>query len=133
MTMRYASVPALSRWDQHNIGESIGGLREQAVRSEIVGNERTFRMLILAVLNALDLVTTAVVLHLGGSEQNALLAPVVHVWIIPTLLKVGIVAAVWAIVARCPVRSLVAGPILQAVLFFYGYVVVWNTLVMLRA
>lgn len=94
--------------------------------------DRSFRLWTLLTLNALDLMTTAVVLALGGSESNPTMQGVVEHWWKPILVKGVVLALVWLVVIRTPVSSRLADIGLTLVWVFYGGVVVWNTLLLIN-
>ena len=116
-----------------DVGRAVLRLHESVGLFERVHEDRAFRVLLIAALNALDVVTTAVVLALGGVESNPVMQPVVGgAWWGPILVKAVVIGALWAAAMRCPVRSRVADVLLVAGAAFYSVVVGWNSLLMIH-
>lgn len=88
--------------------------------------------LLLAVLNALDLLTTELVLLNGGAERNPVMEPVVDVFWHGVLVKSLVLAIVAALAARCPTTSRRAEVALAVACAWYLFVVCWNVSVVLR-
>ena len=124
--MTYAPTPRFGPDDHRMVREPLALLRSRSEFRTQTESERSFRMLVLVTLNALDLFSTAVVLSLGGVEANPILAPVIHTWWMPTLMKAIVLGVIWGFVRRCPVESVIADRILQFGCFFYAAVVFWN-------
>src|SRR5262245_24173411 len=93
--------------------------------------DRSFRLWALVTLNALDLLTTAVVLALGGTESNPAMQGIVEHWWKPILVKGLVLALLWMTVLRTPPRSKVAAVGLALAWIFYAGVVGWNTLLLI--
>lgn len=116
-----------------DVGRAVLRLHESVGLFERVHEDRAFRVLLIAALNALDVVTTAVVLALGGVESNPVMQPVVGgAWWGPILVKAVVIGALWAAAMRCPVRSRVTDVLLVAGAAFYSVVVGWNSLLMIH-
>lgn len=129
----YASLPPSSGVDRARVDRATRDLRGVVARVERVLADRGFRLRLLAVLNALDVLTTTVVLSLGGTESNPALQGVVEHWWKPLAIKAMVLAAMWAVVLRTPLRSRVADIGLVLAWTFYAGVVGWNTLLLIRA
>jgi hypothetical protein len=82
----------------------------------------------LAVLNALDLVTTRLVLDVGGTESNPLMAPIIHHPVAPILVKTVGILMVAGLLRACPPKSRLVDASLIGVTFGYLIVVCWNML-----
>jgi hypothetical protein len=89
-----------------------------------------FGIILLAVLFGLDVATTNIILLLGGYEQNAIMALVVHYPVIHLAVK-GIVLGFIAIsVQYCDFRFRGSGLyVLIPVILLYSFVIYNNTLV----
>lgn len=83
---------------------------------------------VLAVLNALDLVTTRMVLDAGGTESNPLMAPFIHHPVAPILIKTAGIAMVAGLLRCCPPKSRLVDTGLLGVTIGYMIVVGWNML-----
>lgn len=94
-------------------------------------SDRSFRLWLLITLNALDLLTTAAVLALGGVEANPAMAPFVESWWQPFVVKALVLGLMWAVVVRTPPRSRISAIVLAAAWIFYAGVVGWNTLLLI--
>ena len=132
MTMRYARLPPTSDLEQAEVRRSTRDLRRIAAHLERVIGDRSFRMWTLLTLNALDLLTTAAVLALGGSESNPAMQGVVEHWWKPFLVKGLVLGVMWLVVLRTPLRSRVADVGLTLAWIFYAGVVLWNTLLLIN-
>ena len=129
----YASLPPSSGVDRARVDRATRDLRGVVARVERVLADRGFRLRLLAVLNVLDVLTTTVVLSLGGTESNPALQGVVEHWWKPLAIKAMVLAAMWAVVLRTPLRSRVADIGLVLAWTFYAGVVGWNTLLLIGA
>jgi hypothetical protein len=115
-------------------GQAIIDLRgpEPVVTFETAGAEtiqrRWLMLAMLAVLNAVDLVTTRLVLEAGGTEGNPLMAPIIHHPVAPILVKTAAIALVACLLRGCPARSRVVDIGLLGVTLGYMVVVSWNML-----
>jgi hypothetical protein len=89
---------------------------------------RWLLLVTLAALNALDLVTTRLVLDAGGTESNPLMAPIIHHPVIPILVKSVGIALVALLLRACPPRSRLVDATLLGVTIGYLLVVGWNLL-----
>ena len=89
-----------------------------------------FGIILLAVLFGLDVATTDIILLLGGYEQNAIMALVVHYPAIHLVVK-GIVLGFIAIsVQYCDFRFKGSGLyVLVPVILMYSFIIFNNTLV----
>lgn len=132
MTMRYAQLPETSQLEQAEVRRSTRDLRSVAAHIERVLGDRSFRLWTLVTLNALDLLTTAAVLALGGSESNPAMQGVVEHWWKPILVKGVVLGLMWAVVLRTPIRSKVTEIGLSLAWVFYAGVVLWNTLLLIN-
>lgn len=130
--MRYAPLPETSSVERAEVHRSTRQLRSVSARIERVLGERSFRMWALLTLNALDLLTTAAVLALGGTESNPAMQGVVEHWWKPILVKGVVLALMWRVVLRTPVTSRLADVGLLLAWVFYGGVVLWNTLLLIN-
>ena len=105
---------------------------EPVVTFETAGAEtiqrRWLMLAVLAVLNAVDLVTTRMVLDAGGTEGNPLMAPIIHHPVAPILVKTVAIALVACLLRACPARSRVVDIGLLGVTLGYMVVVSWNML-----
>ena len=83
----------------------------------------------LAVLNVVDLITTAMVLDRGGEERNPFVQPLVeNLWHVG-LLKAAIMVIVASLLTRCP-GSRIAELALAGTTGWYLAVVSWNIAVL---
>jgi hypothetical protein len=89
---------------------------------------RWLLLAMLAVLNALDLVTTRLVLEAGGTEGNPLMAPIIDHPVAPILVKTMAIVLVAGLLRACPPRSRVVDAGLLGVTLGYLVVVGWNML-----
>jgi hypothetical protein len=126
------SLPASSGVEHAEMQRSLRHLRFGFVQLERAISDRSFRLWALVTLNALDLLTTAAVLALGGSESNPAMQGVVQHWWKPFVVKGLVLALLWATALRTPPRSKAAALGLAAVWIFYAGVVGWNTLLLIR-
>lgn len=101
-------------------------------RIERVMGDRSFRMWALLTLNMLDLLTTAVVLALGGTEANPAMQGAVERWWAPIVIKAVVLGLMWLVVLRTPVTSRLADIGLALAWVFYAGVVLWNTLLLIN-
>lgn len=105
-------------------------LRERVDRRERDG--RWALVLLLALLNVADVVTTHLVLAHGGAEGNPLMTALVSDgWVGPLLLKLVVCAWIACIVARCPGRSRLVTRGLTAVTGVYTAIIFWNVAVLM--
>ncbi len=124
-------VPSLAGPLLGRVHTSVRSLHQSVDDVDVVEQRRHFRFLLLATLNALDLLTTSVVLRLGGAEANPLMAPHIDsVWR-PTAIKLSILAVVWLTLTRLPLREQSVDRVVQAAIIVYGLVVAHNTLLYL--
>ena len=89
---------------------------------------RWLMLAMLAALNALDLVTTRMVLDAGGTEGNPLMAPIIEHPVAPILVKTVAIVLIACLLRVCPPRSRVVDIGLLGVTFGYMIVVSWNML-----
>ena len=115
------------------VDTSVRSLHQTVVDAESIQDVRRFRFAVLATLNALDLLTTAVVLRLGGAEANPVMAPHIESLWRPLAIKCSILAVVWVALSRLPLRERAIDRMVQAAIVLYGIVVVHNTLLYLSA
>ena len=105
---------------------------EPVVTLESVAEEtiqrRWLLLATLAVLNAVDLVTTRLVLEAGGTEGNPLMAPIIDNPVAPILVKTAAIALIAVMLRACPPRSRLVDIGLLGVTFGYMIVVSWNML-----
>jgi len=132
MAQRYARLPARSNLDHAEVHRSTRHLHGVASHIELVVRDRSFRMWTLLTLNALDIVTTLAILSLGGTESNPAMVSVMERWWTPILVKGGVLALMWMVVLRTPLRSKVAEVGLVLAWVFYAGVVLWNTLLLIN-
>ncbi|HTY16065.1 MAG TPA: DUF5658 family protein [Methanoregulaceae archaeon] len=87
-------------------------------------------IILLAVLFGLDVATTNIILLLGGYEQNAIMALIIHYPVIHLIIK-GVALGVIAIIVQyCDSRFKGSGVIiLIPVILLYSFVIYNNTLV----
>lgn len=130
--MRYASLPRTSNLEQAQVRRSTRDLRGFIAHVERILSDRSFRMWALLTLNLLDVLTTAVVLSLGGTESNPAMQGIVEQWWGPIVVKGVVLAAMWTAVLRAPLRSRLTEIGLAAAWMFYGGVVVWNTVLLIN-
>ncbi|MEL7209791.1 MAG: DUF5658 family protein [Actinomycetota bacterium] len=91
-------------------------------------HRRWLLLVMLAILNALDLVTTRLVLDAGGTEGNPLMAPIIHHPVAPILVKTAGIAMVACLLRACPPKSRLVDAGLVGVTLGYTIVVCWNML-----
>lgn len=132
MTTRYARLPSTSGLDRTEVSRSTRHLRGVSAQIERVLGDRSFRLWTLLTLNALDLVTTGVVLALGGSESNPTMQSVVEHWWKPIAVKGVVLALTWLVVIRTPISSRLADIGLTLAWILYAGVVLWNTLLIIN-
>lgn len=132
MTMRYASLPETSDLERAQVRRSTREIRGVMAQVERIVSDRTFRMIALVALNALDVLTTTVVLSLGGTESNPAMRGIVEHWWGPIMVKALVLAVMWIVVLRAPVRSHISNVGLTAAWMFYGGVVIWNTVLLIN-
>jgi hypothetical protein len=107
-------------------------LREGETRVEVLRDvesvvaRRWFLLVVLAVLNVLDLISTRLVLDAGGEEGNPLMAPIIHHPYAPVLVKGAGLALVALVLRSCPPRSAIVDRALCAVTALYLAIVTWN-------
>lgn len=89
---------------------------------------RWFLLVMLAALNALDLITTRLVLDAGGTESNPLMAPIINHPVAPILVKCVGIGLVAVLLRACPPRSRLIDVVLLGVTLGYLVVVSWNLL-----
>jgi len=128
----YSSLPSSTAFDRAEASRSTRHLRGVAAHIERVLDDRSFRVWLLVTLNALDLLTTAVVLSLGGLEANPAMQGVVEHWWKPIVVKAVVLGLLWMVVLRTPVRSRLTDVGLIAAWCFYAGVVLWNTLLLIN-
>lgn len=131
MSMTFAQVPLLGDERRRELATSVGALQNYAVRFDQVWGQRAWRLVVLAVLNIADVVTTLAVIRVGGREANPVLAPMVGAWWAPVLVKSMIFGVVFGTAIQCSVRSEAANRMLRTAVAFYSMVVIWNVAVLL--
>ena len=94
-------------------------------RIPLVGS-RWVLLVALALLNALDLITTRAVIASGGSEANPLMQGIIHDPWAPVLVKTAGVLIVALVVNACPPDSRVVNRALAASVLIYSTIVSWN-------
>ena len=124
--IRFAPVPPMEGPERSELRTDVDDLHDFADLHDEVTETRSRRVIVLAVLNALDLMTTALVLAAGGGEANPVLAPVAHLWWAPLLVKSVIFSVVMWAILRVPIRSVRSDRMIRATCAFYVGVVVWN-------
>lgn len=87
----------------------------------------------LISLNFLDVVTTKVLLSLGGQEANPLMRPIIDHPAAPFALKLGMCLAVGVLLLRAPARSRFADRAVLLAVGVYTLVIGWNLGVLLQA
>jgi hypothetical protein len=132
MTMQYAPLPETTNLERAEVSRSTRQLHGVVANVERVLADRSFRLWALVTLNALDLLTTAAVLALGGTESNPAMQGVVEHWWKPIVVKAVVLTLMWVAVLRTPVRSKVADVGLVLAWVFYAGVVGWNTLLLIN-
>jgi hypothetical protein len=128
-----AALPVPSSLERAESQRSVRHLRSSMARLEQALSDRSFRLWALVTLNALDLLTTAAVLALGGRESNPAMEPLVQHWWKPIVVKALVLGLMWSVVVRTPPRSRLSAVGLAAAWTFYAGVVGWNTVLLLRA
>ena len=93
--------------------------------------DRSFRFWTLLTLNVLDVLTTTVVLALGGTESNPAMAGVVDQWWMTIIVKGVVLSLMWMVVLRAPARSRLTDVVMALAWVFYAGVVGWNTLLLI--
>jgi hypothetical protein len=89
-------------------------------------------MVFLSVLFSLDVITTSIILKLGGVELNGVMAPVVTSMPLHALLKWAVIVFIIAIARWCDDKVRNAGLLMVAiVIVWYGIVIMNNTAVMM--
>lgn len=124
-------LPVRSGLDRSETQRSVRHLHFGMTQVERALSDRSFRLWLLITLNALDLLTTAAVLALGGVEANPAMAPFVESWWQPIAVKASVLGLMWAVVVRTPPRSRISALVLSAAWIFYAGVVGWNTLLLI--
>lgn len=126
MGMFTAVLPTLGDDDQEELESTIDELTASVSLFENVKGHRAWQLLLIVVLNLLDVVTTTTFLQMGVKEGNPLLAPVVHVWWAPLVVKGVIFVAIVLMVSKCPIRSATTSILLRMAVGYYVFVVGWN-------
>lgn len=126
VSIHSAPVPDLERPGRSELQTDVDDLYDFVDLHDEVTGTRGRRLVVLAVLNALDLITTTLVLAAGGGEANPVLVPVAHLWWAPLLVKAGIFSVVMWAILRVPIRSQRSDRMIRATCAFYVGVVVWN-------
>ncbi|MCB1006298.1 MAG: hypothetical protein KDB35_19095 [Acidimicrobiales bacterium] len=98
----------------------------------LVGS-RWVLLVALALLNALDLITTRAVLAAGGAEANPVMAPIIHHPYAPLLVKTAGIGVVALVVNCCPPDSKVVNRALALSVVAYAAIVSWNLVNLLVA
>lgn len=89
-------------------------------------------MVFLSVLFSLDVITTSIILKLGGVELNGAMAPVVTSMPLHALLKWAVIIFIVAVARWCDGKVRNAGLLMVAiVIIWYGIVIFNNTTVMM--
>jgi hypothetical protein len=105
-------------------------LRERVTRRPRDG--RFALVLLLAMLNVADVITTHLVLGSGGVEGNPIMASLVSDgWVGPLAVKLSTCAFIAVIVAQCPTRSSLVTAGLTVVTGIYFAIIAWNLAVLL--
>ena len=87
-------------------------------------------IILLAVLFGLDVATTNLILLLGGYEQNAVMALIIHYPVIHLAIKGVVIGIITISVQYCDFRFKGSGVyILIPVIFMYSFIIYNNTLV----
>ena len=87
-------------------------------------------IVLLAVLFGLDVATTNIILLLGGYEQNAVMALIIHYPVIHLAIKGTVLGVITIIVQYCDFRFKGSGIyVLIPVILLYSFVIYNNTLV----
>ena len=101
-------------------------------RLPLVGS-RWVLLVALALLNALDLVTTRAVLAAGGREGNPVMAGLMDNPLAPVLVKMVGIAIVVVVVNSCPPDSRLVNRALSLSVLLYAAIVSWNLVNLLLA
>ena len=87
-------------------------------------------IVLLAVLFGLDVATTNIIVLLGGYEENAIMALVIHYPVIHLAIKGAVLGVITVVVQYCDSRFRGSGMyILIPVILLYAFVIYNNTLV----
>ena len=86
----------------------------------------------LMMLNLFDVLSTKVVLSLGGVESNPVMVDVMEHPTYPWLTKVIVCLGVAALLFAAPAKSRIADRAVSAVVVFYFMVVAWNVQLIVR-
>ena len=124
--IRVPGVPPLEEAHHEEVREAIGSLHSFVDLFERIRTLRLWRLALLAGLNLADCATTMWFLQLGGAEANPLLAPIVHKWWAPLLVKTAIFVVVASTVMRSHTRARTTDRLLLAGVAYYVAVVAWN-------
>jgi hypothetical protein len=87
----------------------------------------------LMSLNLLDVVTTKLILRVGGSEANPVMAPLVDHPYAAYALKLSMAAAVGVLLLKAPRASRLADRAVLAAIGAYMLVIGWNTGLLISA
>jgi hypothetical protein len=87
----------------------------------------------LLSLNLLDVVTTKLILRVGGSEANPVMAPLVDHPYAAYALKLSMAVAVGALLLKAPRSSRLADRAVLAAIGAYVLVIGWNTGLLISA
>lgn len=87
----------------------------------------------LISLNLLDVITTKVIISLGGQEANPLMRPLIDDPAAPFALKIGMCVAVGVLLLRAPARSRFADRAVLLAVGVYTVVIGWNLGILLQA
>lgn len=120
--------------DEHHkeVADAIGSLHSFVDLFERIRALRLWRLGLLATLNLADCATTLWFLHLGGSERNPLLVPIIHLWWSPLLVKMLIFVAVARAVMKSRTHARTTDRLLLAAVGYYVAVVAWNFWIITR-
>jgi hypothetical protein len=114
------------------VRESIGSLHAFVDLVDHTRRERVRGLGVLAFLNVADVLTTSIFLRMGAAEGNPALAPVAMRWWLLLLIKGIIMATVAKFVLAAPARSTLARRLVMAAIVYYGAVVAWNVVTIIR-
>lgn len=103
------------------------------IRETLLANQRRMQLYwILWLLNAIDIVTTKLVLDRGGVEKNPVMKPLMEGLWGAVAIKVVVLGVIGVLITRCPPQSRRPDVALVLVTGWYLAVVSWNLAVLVK-
>lgn len=83
-------------------------------------------MILLSVLFSLDIITTTIILKLGGVELNSVMTPIVSSMPLHALLKWAVVVFIVTIARWCDEKVKNCGLLMLTIVIIWYGIVIWN-------